>query len=138
MYIPFKGGTVLGDIGGGCKHLIIICNDPVYYDEEIPSYYAVLTVNVTSWKENNCFNDDTCILLPGSHPFIKHKSFVYYQQSIPWRVDPIIKKVENKELIPMETIPDVVLNNVLDVFEKSIHTPRKSLRFYKRFIKANQ
>lgn len=32
MYIPFKGGTVLGDVGSGCNHLIIICNDPVYYD----------------------------------------------------------------------------------------------------------
>lgn len=71
MYIPFKGGTVLGDVGAECKqHLIIICNAPVYYNEEIPCYYAVLTVNVTSWKENNCFNDDTCILLPSSHPFI--------------------------------------------------------------------
>lgn len=134
MYKPLKGGTILGEISGRSKHLIIICNDPVFYNEETPGFEAVLTVNVTTCYGKD-WEDDSCILNQGDHSFIKHKSFVYYKQAMPVMVEPLIKKVIDNEFIPLENVDESVLNRILLGFEKSKFVPRKALRFYNRYVK---
>lgn len=130
-----KGGTLLGEVDGKGKHLIIVCNSPIFYDEETPGYNAVLTVTVTSWKNNPKFNDSTCIFEEGEHSFIKHKSFVLYNRASTWRVDPLINKIENDEIKVLDHLSEEKIEEVLDGFEKSPYTDRRVLRFYKRYIK---
>ena len=125
-FSPTKGCTVYG-IAGFSDHLIIICTDPLFYRDY--GCEAVLSVNVTSWREGLSFNDPSCILDVGDHPYIKHKSFVFYKQSVPLRVPGLIEKVQSGDLIPMGFLSASVLQRVLDGFEKSDQTPMKSLRF---------
>lgn len=125
-FSPTRGCTVYG-IAGFSDHLIIVCTDPVFYRDY--GCEAVLSVNVTSWRENS--NDPTCILNVGNHPFIRHKSFVFYKQAIPLRVPGLIEKVQSGDLIPMGYLSESVLQKVLDGFEKSDQTPLKALKFLK-------
>lgn len=124
-FSPTKGCTVYG-IAGFSDHLIIICTDPVFFRDY--GCEAVLSVNVTTWN-GLAYNDASCILDVGDHPFIKHKSFAFYKQSVPLRVPSLIEKVQSGDLIPMGVLSDSVLQKVLDGFEKSNQTPLKSLRF---------
>lgn len=130
------GGTLLGEVDAKGKHLIIVCSSPVFYDENTPGYDAVLTVSVTSWRDNQSFNDDSCIFMPGDHSFIRHKSFAYYLRAVPWRVDPLLHKIENNEIKVLERLSKEKLRQVLDGFEKSPFTQPKTLRFYKRYVKT--
>lgn len=54
----------------GEDHLWIVINDPAQHDGQ------VLYVNVTSLTGR--FDDLTCVLQRGEHPFIKHDSYVRF------------------------------------------------------------
>lgn len=128
-YLPKTGCTVFG-IAGFTDHLIIICTDPIFYSEY--GCEAVLSVNVTSWKNGALLlNDSTCVLEVGDHPFIRHKSFILYKEAVPLRVPSLISKIQLGELIPMEPMKEDVLSRILDGFNKSPEVSRKAKRFLK-------
>ena len=110
--------------------MIIICTDPIFYSEY--GCEAVLSVNVTSWKNGAVLlNDSTCVLEVGDHPFIRHKSFILYKEAVPLRVPSLISKIQLGELIPMEPMKEDVLSRILDGFNKSPEVSRKAKRFLK-------
>ncbi len=37
--------------------------------------------NATTWVEGRTGQDASCVLVPGDHPFIKHKSYILYKQA---------------------------------------------------------
>lgn len=77
-----KGSSFLSDekdtLHGSKRHLNIIITNP---DEE----NNFLVVPVTTWREKDGKpykrQDTSCILESGSHPFIKHKSWIFYAYS---------------------------------------------------------
>lgn len=72
------GATLLIPSGPrGENHLFVVLNDP----KPFPDYGArpcVVLVNLTTARKGAEL-DDTCLLEPGSHPFVKQQSFVLYR-----------------------------------------------------------
>ena len=64
------GDTLLSTRRDLEEHLWIVVSDP----RQDPD--AVLVVNLTSWREDK---DDSCLLGPGDHPFVAHKSCISYR-----------------------------------------------------------
>lgn len=64
-------------IAGGDGHVWFVLSDPVIDPDH------VLIVNVTSWNNSRADTDPrkdpACILFPPEHPFIQHKTCVYYR-----------------------------------------------------------
>ena len=68
-----RGWSILIPSGPGRKkHLFFVLNEV-----EDKREWSVVLAPVSSMREKG---DSTCILKPGDHPFIKHKSFVEYGQ----------------------------------------------------------
>ena len=68
------GDTFLVDSPGSSydSHLWIVLSRP----NLDPNH--VLIVNLTSWREDT---DQSCILQPGDHPYVEHKTCVHYPGS---------------------------------------------------------
>lgn len=77
---------MLFEIGNTCRanpeigyvddHLQVIISEPSLNSDKI------VIVNITSWKEcATGLNDGSCIVNAGEHPFITHKSYVYYRKA---------------------------------------------------------
>lgn len=70
----YRAGTLLLPSGPSYdpdrKHLHVVCNDT---DEDGNN----LIVPIASWTNDLC--DNTCILLPHDHEFVRHKSWVVYR-----------------------------------------------------------
>jgi hypothetical protein len=66
---------------GPLLHLWMIISDPKLNRDQ------VVLVNFTSWQ---CIHDQTCIVSPGEHPYLAHRSVVYYPE-------PMIKTLKNLE-----------------------------------------
>jgi len=60
------------------EHLWMVISDPAADADH------VVIVNLTSWKQGG--NDSSGIVNTGEHPFVRHRSFVYYGGA---KVDPL-------------------------------------------------
>ena len=40
---------------------------------------------LSSWKDGSPFNDPSCIIEAGEHPFVEHKSYVAYKETVIFR-----------------------------------------------------
>ena len=101
------GSTLIIPSGPVGKHLFIILNKPKDFAGYVNS--SVL-VNVSSIR--NAPYDYTCILEPGSHPFIKHRSFVAYRHARVDREESLIQKVSASLFTPHEPLDDKLLKRV--------------------------
>ncbi len=123
-YSPVKGGSILA-IAGTINHLHFICSDPFFYKNT--GKHSVVAVNISSVKEGFPY-DKTCILRAGDHPFIKHKSYVYYKGAAVLQIEKIRYAVEAGEFTVLEDVSPSILKNVLDGFSTSPFTPAKILK----------
>ena len=126
---PREGATVYG-IAGYTNHLIILCTKPTFWAKI--GCKAVLSVNISSWRDHAKSSDPACILDVGDHSFIKHKSFVYYEGAVPLKVQHLLQKVKDGDLIPYEDLAPEVLNRVMRGFYDSERTPKFVLNFLKQ------
>lgn len=64
-------------VAGADRHVWFIVSDPTADPDQ------VLIVNVTSWDDSRLDTDPrkdpACVLNPGEHPFVQHKTCVYYR-----------------------------------------------------------
>lgn len=60
----------------GKAHLFVVCTDPCANGLQI-------IVPITSYTNDLC--DQTCLLAPHEHRFLKHKSYIFYRKS---RIEP--------------------------------------------------
>ena len=74
-YVPYKHGTLYIPSGNNDddKHLFFILNDACAEGKH-------LLVNVTTIYEGVPF-DPACVVEPGEHPFIRHKSSMNYRMA---------------------------------------------------------
>lgn len=126
-YSPIKGGTLLGNVGGPKDHLFILRCDPVYYPRL--NLDAVLTVNVTSWCEGK-INDSACIINIGDHPFIVHKSYIFYQKAKAVSSFSLKKGVEDGYYKPQALLSDEVMGKIIQGFEVSDLLSDEGERFF--------
>lgn len=67
-------------LSGHAEHLFIVLSEPrTYPSEGHGNRLCLVSVNFTSIHEGQIF-DPACIVEPGDHPFIRHRSYVFYQK----------------------------------------------------------
>lgn len=111
--------------------MFILCCDPIYYSRLASD--AVLTVNVTSWNEGK-INDSACIINIGDHPFIVHKSYIFYQKAKAVSSFSLKKGVEDGYYKPQALLSDEVMGRIIQGFEVSAFLSDEGERFF-NFLK---
>lgn len=102
----------------GTNHLRIIVTDPDPVGE-------VLVVGVTTWKPDS---DESCILNPGDHPFIRHLSRIAYERAHMCSVAVIETAIRNKSARTYEAVSPDVLRRIRDGALATDALPRKLKR----------
>lgn len=126
----FRKGTLLIPTGP-VKHLHIIMNDPVYTPEFGDE--RVLVVNISTIRPD-CMYDDSCVLTPGCHPFVRNPSYVYYREAVVSLAPRIIEKIEMGEIDPHQPVDEDLYLQVLEGFSVSPHVKPKIKRFLKQHV----
>ena len=82
LFVPYRRATLLVPSGpahdSDQKHLFIVLTDPAQvlgYDEKHSLLVGVSTIH------QSVAHDPACELFAGDHPFIRHKSYVYYAEA---------------------------------------------------------
>jgi hypothetical protein len=120
-----KGTAFLRADGSGHMHLKIIISEP---DPE----GMVLVVSITSAPTTRRF-DDSCILEPGSHEFIIHRSYVSYAHSVGLNNVSILNEKFKGELITKPDVTGDVLQCIQDGARGSRFLPRELKKYFAYF-----
>ena len=116
------GCTLIIPSGPRGKHLFVILNEPKDFAGYINS--SVL-VNLSSIREAPY--DDTCILEPGSHPFITQRSYVAYRHARVDRAESLLQKIDASLFTPHEPLDNELLKRV----QNGLHASPQTRRFLK-------
>lgn len=118
MPVP-RAGTLLIPSGPahdpGLRHLHVVCTDPDATGRQV-------VVSVTSWTNNYC--DDTCILEPHMHPFIRHRSWILYRAARMEAAADLEAGLEQRIFEAREPMNGQVFLQIRNGLCRSIHTPR--------------
>lgn len=130
--LPYRKGSVL-ITSGPCKHLHVICNDPVHHPAL--GCYTVLAVNITSVNSALEY-DASCVLQAGEHPFITHESYVYYKKADLFSADRMEQAINDGAYQVDHDFTDATFVKILKGFEISPEIPYKIQRFYEKHCKS--
>ena len=131
LFVPFKRATLLIPSGlandPDRKHLFVLLTNPI----EAPDFNEkqVLLVNIAS-APNGLPYDSTCILQPGDHRFIKHKSYVYYAKARIEAANALLRGVKSGQLIAHNIMGQAIVQRICDCLQQSPHSTPRILRFY--------
>lgn len=131
--LPYRKGTILIP-SGPCKHLHIICNDPVFYPNN--GKESVLAVNISSVTPGVPY-EEGCLLSAGDHPFIKHSSFVMYSRADVFGAVAIARSIDDGTFAPHAPASEELFSRVLAGFEVSDRVKYKVLRFYEGYCRSS-
>ncbi len=95
-------------------HLWIIISDPSIDPDN------VLIVNLTSWASGK---DQSCVLRPGDHPWIRHDTCVNYQDSQITTLKKLIAARDGRALTLNAPIDSAVLKRIRDCSLNSTKMP---------------
>lgn len=112
--------------GSDGDHLYVVLNDPQPFDS-YGSSPCVLLVNLSSVREGVPF-DDTCVLDTGVHPFVRHRSFVFYRHVRIEHESHVLRLVEQGLFKPHEPMPADTLQQIKAGLYASAHTKREFKR----------
>ena len=101
------------------RHLFVFVTETFKAENRVLSAVLVPICTV----QDSYAADKTCMLVPGDHPFIKNKSFVYYQRAAIMRVTNIMKDVWGGKTILKDKMPKDVLQKIITGVRKSPFTP---------------
>jgi hypothetical protein len=81
--------------------------------------------------------DQTCILEPGEHPFVKAQTFVNYQRAEIYQRTHIDKCISGWLYTPREPMANDVMARIVDGVTASIQTPRKVKKYLAALIEQD-
>ena len=91
------------------KHLWIIISHPKYNSQK------VVIVNISSWKNTAVvLNDPSCIVNNGEHPYIDHKSYVFYKEALCSTMEKLQEGIAKGVLIQQDDCSTEFLDKILD------------------------
>ena len=132
--MPYRRATLLVPSGPGNapgqKHLFVLLTDPAkVLDYEIKHSLLVGISTIHAHVPH----DPACELYGGDHPFIKHKSFVYYAQA---RIEPsqkLVDGVKRNIFVPHGMLAEEIFARVCHGLTLSRFTAPRVFAFYKAF-----
>lgn len=108
VWHPKAGECLLIDSGPIGKHLFVLV-----LDKQTNNKLHVLSVPVSTARESARI-DESCMIQPGEHPFIKSESFVEYRNSRIDSTDNLLDRVKEKTFIPHESVTQELLKKIID------------------------
>lgn len=126
-YIPARCDTLLIP-SGPSEHLFVITTDACPMGSH-------LLVNFSSVKAGRTI-DSTCIIEPGEHPFIGHRSFVLYRSAQIQTANRLSTLVDGWLYKPHERATSELTDRILSGFSVSPFTPN-FIKSYLRQARAD-
>ena len=104
------------------EHLwvLVLVTDPVGE----PSLTVI--VAVSSWKDHK---DNTVILMPGDHPFVQHKSVIFYPHAQITKIQDLNEAVQRNSGSIRDPCTPAVLQRIQEGLLRSPFTPNKVKTF---------
>lgn len=87
------------------NHLFVLLTDPSGPARQ------VLMVPICKHASENC--DDTCVITPGQHSFIVHKSFVSYSQARIEPADKVVNGVSKRLFAPKDPVSKELFKRIV-------------------------
>ena len=119
-YAVAKSGTILIPSGPfedpDRLHLFVVCTDVCDEGKH-------LLVSIASLINSLC--DQTCIIQPHEHPFVKHPSYVFYRKSLIQPAQAINDAVEKGLFKPKENMNSQTLLRIRNGVCNSPQTPKR-------------
>lgn len=125
-FAPRSGVVLLIPIKG-IEHLAVMLTDLA--DLKAGGARKSLFVNLSSVRSSKNA-DQTCILHPGDHPFIRQASFVFYARAFIKVESDIIRNVRNGKWLPQEEFTPAIFSRICTGLERSPNTGPAIRRFY--------
>ncbi len=107
---PSAGATLLVPSGPAGSHLFVILCDPVVLSGYGPNLCVVL-VNLSTTRAG-IPHDPTCVLRPGSYPFIVQDSYVVYSGIRIYRSIDLSAHVARGLFVPHDPMPGPLLQRI--------------------------
>lgn len=103
------------------KHLHIICTDPDKDGKQ-------LIVSVSSRTNAPC--DETCLLHPHEHAFLKRESYVFYSKAKIIEHSSLVNGVTARLFIPKDDVNGQTFLKITQGICNSIQTPKKIKEYF--------
>lgn len=126
--LPYRKGTILIP-SGPCRHLHIVCNDPVYYPRKNTD--CVLLVNISSIDPLVPY-DPACLINAGEHPFVIRQSYVYYKKADLFGAMRVAQNIATGDFSVHQDISDALQNRIIAGFFVSDNVTPKIRQFVER------
>lgn len=85
-------------------HCWVIVSDPERNSDEI------LILNFTSWGDHRV--DDSCIIMPDEHPYVRHKTCINYREPLFPSLDGLEIGLSSAMLFPLDPVSDELLARI--------------------------
>lgn len=92
-----------------------------------------LVVSVTSWYNDAHWQDPSCILKPGDHPFIRDKSWIDFRRSRSMSYVQVFNGINHGLLIRKEDISSEILHRIQRAAYESEYIQDELRRFFDYF-----
>lgn len=120
MWLPWPKATLLVTSGPAHdperKHLFILLTHGLGEEDE------VLMVSLQSIVDQ-LQQDDSCVVEPGEHLFVRHGSFVRYDKCRKVAANKLVQAVGNGTMIPHDQVSDALFERICSGLKLSTHTP---------------
>lgn len=131
-----KGECILIPSGpSNYKHLFTILFDPIVLPS-VGQKPHTLSVSITTLRENLPY-DDACVLEPGEHPFIKHRSYVDYRHTRIDSAEHLEKLITSGYVIQKESCSLVLINKIISGALKSNRISREFKFIIQKSMEVN-
>lgn len=122
-----RGTTLLIPSGRDGDHLFVVLNDPMPFEGRGTRPHIVL-VNLSSVPRQGVPYDATCVLQPGTHPFVRVDSYVYYRQARIEPLDHVVRLIDTGVFKLHDPMDLAVVQRVLSGLVESPFTSRELKR----------
>jgi hypothetical protein len=116
---------------GEIRHLNVVITEP---DND----NNVLVVPVCTYREKDgkpfSGQDNSCLLPPGCHPFIKVRSYIKYSHALSMSLIDIFNGLHNGKFIKKEDFDRSIVHDMQRGAEESVFLPEKLKRFFEYFL----
>ena len=119
------GDTFFADYPKNDPHLLFVILD--ICDREPNLFMCAM---LSSWKDNSPYCDSACIVEKGEHPFVKHKSYIAYRETLILTHDEMNWLVENGKFQKKEPASPGLIKRIIESAPKS----RKIMPDIRNFI----
>ena len=139
LFVPYRRATLLVPSGPAHdpdqKHLFILLTDPAQvldYEDKHSLLVGVTTIHA------DIPYDSACELHPGDHPFIKHRSYVFYAQARIEVSQKLIDGIKRGVFSSQGMLAEDIFARVCHGLTVSRSTTPKVLAFYQAVAKTTR